>query len=70
MKETYIPKSTRIDQVEYDSDEQKMTVTFKDGRSYEYTSVPQSMFLGIQNAASAGSYFGRNIQGRYNDTEI
>ncbi len=72
MKETFLPRSSEnIAQVDYDSDEQKMTITFKsDGRAYEYSSVPQALFLGIQNAPSAGSYFFRQIRGRFADTEI
>lgn len=69
-KETYIPKSTRIDEVVYDSDEQTMVITFRDGRAYKYDGVPQATYLGIQNAQSAGSYFGRQIAGVYPYEEV
>ena len=70
MKETFIPKSSTIDEVVYDGDEQKMVITFKDGRSYEYSAVPQSVYMQMQRAPSAGSFFARQVKGRYNDTEL
>lgn len=42
-----------------------MTVTFKDGSTYEYYNVPYAKFLGLQNAKSAGEYFWRNIRNVY-----
>lgn len=70
MIETFIPRSSNLDRVDYDSDTQEMTVTFKDGRAWKYDTVPQASFLGIQNAPSAGSYFSSNIKSRYNGEEV
>lgn len=70
MRETFLPKSSNIDQIDYDSDEQKMVIQFKSGQAWEYSGVPQSVFMGIQNAPSAGSYFFRNIRGVYSDQEV
>lgn len=70
MKETYIPSSSNLDQVSYDSDKQLLTITFKDGRSYEYTSVPQDVYMQLQRAPSAGSYFMRQIKNSYAYTEV
>jgi hypothetical protein len=71
VKETYLPRaSANIAQVDHDGESQTMTITFKDGRSYEYSGVPHSVFMGIQNAPSAGSYFFRQIRGRYAEQEV
>ncbi len=70
MKETFLPKSSNISQVEYDSDEQTLDVTFQDARTYRYRNVPQTVFLGLQNAQSAGSYFYRQIRSSYPATEV
>lgn len=70
MKETFIPKSTRIDEVVYDGEEQKMVITFRDGRSYEYSGVPQAVYMQMQRSPSVGSYFERQVKGRYGDTEL
>ena len=71
MKETFIPrKSGNLDEVVYDSDEQSMTVTFRDGRAWSYRGVPQATFLGIQNAPSAGSYFIKNVRSVYPGEEV
>lgn len=70
MKETFIPKSTRIDEVVYDGDEQRMVITFKDGRSYEYLAVPQATYMQLQRAPSVGSFFERQIKGRFSDNEL
>lgn len=70
MIETYIPRSTNIAKVDYDSDAQVMTITFQSGGAWKYTGVPVGVFQGIQGASSAGSYFHRNIKNRYAETEV
>ena len=70
MIETYIPKSTNLSEVTYDSDAEEMTITFQDGRSWMYSNVPVTVFQGIQNASSAGSYFWRQVRNRYAEVEV
>ncbi len=70
MIETFIPKSSNISEITYDSDEQKLSVTFVSGSTWEYEGVPQATFLGLQNAQSAGSYFYRNVRSVYSGTEV
>jgi hypothetical protein len=70
MMETFIPSSSHLDRVDFDSDTQELTVTFKDGRAYLYRSVPVGVFQAIQNARSAGSYFDRNVKSRYSGEEV
>lgn len=70
MKETFLPSSSNLDQVEYDSETQEMVITFKTGQAYSYSGVPMQAWMGIQHAPSAGSYFYRNIRGVYSDTPV
>jgi hypothetical protein len=65
MIETFIPRSTHIGQVTYDSDTRDLNITFADGSEYRYISVPVTVFQGMQNASSAGQYFHRQIKDRY-----
>lgn len=70
MTETYIPSSSNIDQIEYDEQARIMTITFKDGAAYSYTGVPRDVYFGIQHSPSAGSYFYRQIRGRFPYQEV
>jgi KTSC domain len=70
MTETFIPKSSNLAEVTYDSGTQEMTVSFKTGQAWKYRGVPQATFLGIQNASSAGSYFWKNIRSTYPGDEV
>jgi hypothetical protein len=70
MVETFIPRSTNLDQVVYDPDLKLMTITFKSGDAWEYSNVPPEVYRGIQHAPSAGSYFFRNIRGRYSESQV
>lgn len=63
--ETYIPRSTNIDRVDYDRGSGTMTVTFKDGNAYSYTGVDAETFSAMQRSPSAGSFFYRNIRNRF-----
>jgi lysyl-tRNA synthetase, class II len=70
MKETFIPKSTNLSEVTYDSDAQEMEITFQDGASYLYHNVPVGVFIGIQHAPSPGKYFYQNIRNYYAYEEV
>jgi KTSC domain len=70
MVEHFLPSSSHIDAVDYDSDAQQLVVTFKDGRSWQYDGVPVTVFQGLQHAQSVGSYFARQVKGRYDEQEI
>jgi hypothetical protein len=70
MSEVFIPRSSNLVEVSYDAETQQMDITFQDGRAWRYSGVPQAIFLGIQNAASAGSYFYRQVRGRFPEEEI
>lgn len=66
MAETFIPRnSSHIAQADYDRDERTLTITFQSGDVYQYDEVPFEVFLGLQNAGSAGQYFHRVIKNNY-----
>lgn len=49
----------------YDTDTRELTIEFTSGDSYIYSNVPADAWRGLRSAASAGSYFHRQIRDRY-----
>lgn len=64
--ETYVVRgSSNIASIGYDTDTETLTVDFHDGNSYDYFKVPQSVYAAFKVASSAGSFFARQVKGRY-----
>jgi hypothetical protein len=59
------PGSSNLMSATYDPDVENLEVQFNDGSAYTYFSVPASIYRGLSLAPSAGSYFHRQIKGRY-----
>ena len=58
--------STAISEMGYDSDKQALIVRFKSsGKAYAYVDVPKSEWEAFRNAKSIGSYYNKNIKGKY-----
>ena len=57
--------SSALSSASYDDEAQTLTVTFKTGRSYEFTSVPPQIFADLVDASSPGAYFTQNIKDKY-----
>lgn len=57
--------STAVADVEYDELNEDLTITFKDGTTYTYESVPYDVYSGLLSAGSAGQYFNANIRNEY-----
>jgi hypothetical protein len=57
--------STTISTVTYDSDLEVLEVEFRDRSVYQYLGVPAEAHSAFTTAASKGSYFNRNIRGRF-----
>lgn len=70
MTETFIPKSSNLDQVVYDEASKLLTINFKNGGAWQYKGVPKEVYLGLQHAPSPGSYFYRHIRGHYVEQEV
>ncbi len=60
--------STNIKRVQYESPD--LFITFKQGRRYKYSGVPQDVAEGFVNSDSAGKYYFANIQGKYPYEEV
>ena len=55
--------SSAIRAVGYDG--YTLTVLFHNGRIHDHPGVPYSVFMELVNATSHGTYYNRNIRGRY-----
>jgi len=55
--------SSAIRAVGYDG--QTLRVEFHSGRVYDHPGVPPAVYHGLMSASSKGSYYSRNIRGRY-----
>jgi KTSC domain len=62
--------SSNLDTITYDPRDHSMNVTFKSGRTYEYSNVDEKRFKGIQRAKSAGSYFHNKIRNAHFVTRV
>lgn len=47
-----------------------LVVTFRDGRAYRYSGVPQSTADGLLKAASKGRYYQAFVRGRFPSVRI
>lgn len=59
--------SSNLDVVAYDPATRRLAVHFKSGEGYLYEGVPQSVWEGLLGASSHGSYFSKQIRGRFDD---
>ena len=59
-------ESTLIKEVGYDAATQVLTITFvgEEG-TYEYQKVPESVYTELMAAESKGSFFAKNIKGKF-----
>jgi len=57
--------SANLAEATYDPDVENLDITFNDGSSYTYMNVPNSVYRALTLSPSAGSYFHRNIKGRF-----
>lgn len=62
---TTFPGSSNLASASYDPEVENLTIEFQSGAIYVYYNVPAATYRGLQNAGSAGSYFYRQIRGRY-----
>lgn len=61
---TLIPvRSSAIRAIGYDGS--TLTVEFHTGRTYRHPQVPYSLFEGLLNATSPGTYYNKQIRGKF-----
>jgi KTSC domain len=54
--------SSNIAAIGYDAKQQVLEVEFLNGSVYQYSGIPESLYIGLMNAASHGSYFDNHIK--------
>jgi hypothetical protein len=59
------PESSTIAGFEYSTQDQVLTVEFKDGARYNYFDVPESIFEGMKGAVSKGQFLAQQLRGTY-----
>lgn len=47
-----------------------LVLKFKTGETYSYAGVPAAVYKGLLGAPSAGSYFQREIRGKYEGKKV
>jgi KTSC domain-containing protein len=57
--------SSAIKAAGYDPGRRKMYIRFPGGEIYDFCNVPPDVFDGLINAPSPGTYYDRNVRGRY-----
>lgn len=63
--------SDSISAIKYDKMAQKLWIKFLNGgRTYSFAGVPESLYNAFISDKSKGSFFHKNIKGRYRDTLV
>jgi len=57
--------SSAIRAVGYDQSTQRMRITFEQGHSYDFCSVPLHVYEGLMSASSKGAYYNDHIRDQY-----
>jgi KTSC domain-containing protein len=65
MKWVKTPDSSSIARFRYDRKSQVLIIDFKNGRTYNYYEVPESVFERMVAASSTGRFFLKYINGEY-----
>ena len=58
-------ESTTLATVAYDTDREVLELEFRDQCVYQYFGVPTEVHAALLLASSKGTYFNRNIRGRF-----
>lgn len=58
-------KSSTIKEVGYQESTQTLVVKFMNEKKYEYSNVPNHIYLEFVNSSSKGQYFIKNIRDNY-----
>lgn len=69
MKPINIKESSNIKGASYNAMAQVLDITFKNGRTYEYFDVPQSLVDEFIAADSSGKFFFARIKSNYTGRE-
>ena len=61
--------SKAIHSIGYDSDTQKMKIRFKRNKTYDFSRVPEELFLKFLSAKSKGKFYHDHIEGKYRQAD-
>lgn len=61
----YFPNSSNVGSIQYDASSQELYVTFKNGSTYVYESVPPAFFRVMSSSASPGRFVHRLLRDRF-----
>jgi hypothetical protein len=64
------PDSTLIGAYGYDSRESTLVIEFKKGETWAYYDVPFAIFENMGSAESIGSYYSRQVKGKYTSSKL
>jgi hypothetical protein len=62
--------SSNISTIDYDSDNDILTITFRSGAGYRYSDVPSYVYEGLKYASSPGRYFQTTIRDAFAGVRI
>jgi KTSC domain len=62
--------STNLRAGVYEEETKELTITFRDGRAWQYEGVPPDVWQGLRSAPSAGRYLNQRIKDVYPGSEV
>jgi hypothetical protein len=65
-----IVQSSNLKVLSYNTETEKLDVTFNNGSIYEYNKVPWNVFTKFRLAESQGKFFNENIGKKYTYTKV
>lgn len=63
-------RSSNIASIGYESSTNTLEVEFLNGAVYQYYGVPKTVYEGLMNASSHGSFLAAHVKGRYQYKEL
>ena len=57
--------SSNINKIGYDVASKTLRIAFKGGYTYDYTDVPERLYIGLKSSNSPGRFFVKNIRDKF-----
>jgi len=68
--EPHTQESSQIEVAQYESQTEKLRISFKRGGACEYSNVPLTTWEAYRSAISVGSFFHSDIKGKFTSTKL
>jgi KTSC domain len=62
--------SSNIEAIGYDTESETLQIQFKNGSTYQYFDVPETVFEQLRDASSVGAYLSSNIKGVFRFSRV